>query len=128
MEFDDMASDAMGTLGRMFNRTRRELIEVDANETAEEFVKRFGMRDGDYLEFERFNNKGKSLPTLARIVSVEAVWWNANGGYTANVKVAPMLGGGRIGNTRSIFLTVRANGTGLSSLQGRIRRIGQNKE
>lgn len=50
-------------------------------------------------------------------MSIESVWFNRRGGYTADVKVAPLLCGGRVGNTRSLLLVVNAGG-------GKVRQCG----
>lgn len=118
---------SMGTLGTMMRKTRTAMIEETVDSTAREFWKRFGLQDGDYIEFERPHHKeGRCLRTIGRIVMVEDCFFNQRGGYTASVKVAPLLIGGRLGNTRSVMMTINANGGKIRQLGGRddlIRKI-----
>lgn len=113
---------SMGTIGKMMKKTRSEMIEREVDSVAEEFLRRFGLRDGDYIEFDRWNSSGSLLPTKARIVSIENCWRNANGGYTAFLQVVPLLVNGRLGNSRSLMISVNANGTGLDGCRAENRR------
>lgn len=100
---------SMGTIGKILKATRTQMIENEADHAASEFMKRFGLRDGDYIRLR----KNGGFWTTARILSVENVWFNQNNGYSAEVTITPLLVSGKIGKTRSCYLTVNANGTGL---------------
>lgn len=97
--------------------------------TAEVFLSYFGMRDGDYIEFQR----GRANPwsVTGRILAVEDVYWNARGGITANVMVVPLNRNGKLGKTVSVTMCVNADGTGLSGPGGSkhnpIKRIGDRR-
>lgn len=97
---------SMGTLGRAMKSTRTKMIENHADTTADLFHGQFGMRDGDYIEFTRFSSSGTRLRTTGRIMLVENCWYNSLDGYTALIKVAPLLIGGSLGNTRTIMVAV----------------------
>ena len=101
---------ALGTLGKMMRTTRTQMIRSSVATAAEECAKRFGLQDGDYIQFQRWNNVGKLLPTIGRIVLVDACWANGAGGYTAQIKVAPLLQSGSLGNTRTLHICVNKRG------------------
>lgn len=101
-----------GTLGRMMRKTRSAMIEVEAEHLWSEFTRRFGLNDGDYLEFQKATCHGL-VNRVGRITHVERCFFNQRGGYTADIKVVPMLTNGLLGNTHSLTLCVNANGTGL---------------
>ena len=103
---------SMGTIGKLMKATRTQMIGDEADHISSEFVRRFGMRDGDYLRLQKRNGQ----QTRARIISVESVYWNNAGGYTADITVAPLLVNGKIGKTRSCMLSVNANGGGLKAV------------
>ncbi len=102
---------SMGTIGKILKATRTQMIENEADHAANEFMRRFGLRDGDYI---RLKKRGREW-TTARILSVESVYWNGAGGYTAEVTITPLLLSGKIGKTRSCYLSINANGGGLKA-------------
>lgn len=114
---------SIGMIGKAMRTTRTKMVGASVDHAAAEFYKRFGMKDGDYVEFERWNNSNKKLKTIARMVSVDACFANSHRGFTACVKVVPMLQGGLLGVTRTLWMTVNANGGCFSGLGRDVRRI-----
>ncbi len=106
---------SMGTIARSMKRTRTSMIERQADDVAADFQHRFGMRDGDYIEFTRNTSHGPQI-RLGRIMSVECCYYNQRGGYTAEVSIVPLLADGRLGKSMGVWMTVNANGTGLKGL------------
>lgn len=103
----------MGTIGKAMKATLLNLIESREDAIAAEFEKRFGMRDGDYLRHER---DGKWIQ--CRIMSVQSVYYNRKGGWSAMVVVSPLLASGRVGRTRTLCMSINANRTGLRAIGG----------
>ena len=112
-----------GTLATVVKRTRAKMLSVETDSLAAEFTKRFAMHDGDYIEFERNTSHGLQMRT-GRILCVEEVYCNQGGGYTAVVKVLPLLATGRVGNSRCVKMCVNKNGTGLKGVgDDSVRRV-----
>lgn len=105
----------MGAIGKLMRRTRTNMISADVDRTAEEFWSRFGLRDGDYIEFVA-GRGAKTRSVIGRILMIDDCYFNHGGGYTANVRVAPLLVGGRIGQSRRVALVVNANGGAVKTL------------
>lgn len=113
---------SMGTLGKTIKKTRTKMIERGADEIAREFTKRFGMKDGDYIEFERSSSGGKKL-SQGRIFSVDQCYFNKGGGYTAWVHVLPLLVDGKLGRTTTVYMTINEDGSGLKGIRGVVRKV-----
>ena len=107
---------SLGTLGKSMKRTRTQLVETETDNIASEFHQRFGMRDGEYVEYQKDTRAGGSVVVLARILYVEDCYYNQGGGWTANIKVVPMLSGGRLGSTRTITIAMGGKERGLRIL------------
>lgn len=103
---------SMGTIGKLMKATRTQMIESQADRIARDFTTYFSMRDGDYI---RVGKDGKK-PTDARIMSVNDVYFNANGGWTASITIAPLLVTGQLGKTKSCLLTVNSQGKNLKAI------------
>lgn len=115
---------SMGTLGKAMKATRTQMIESEAEIMSQEFTRRFGMRDGDYLRFKKNGSEWKQ----ARIMSVDCVFFNQRGGFTAEVTIAPLLVGGRLGKTRCLFLAINANGSGLRGVHHNVSEVARVSE
>ena len=117
---------SMGTIGKAMKATRTHMIESEAEKIADEFTKRFAMRDGDYVRYRKTGGQWKQ----GRIMSVESVYWNQRGGVTADVTVAPLLVTGRLGKTRSLYFVVNANGNGLRGVHNcdEVERISSRRD
>lgn len=117
------------SLGAIVRTTKTSLVDHSYRAASEDFEKRFSLAEGDYVEYERKTSHGLQL-TPARICEVETVYFNKRGGYTAVIKVMPLVGGGKVGVTRSVFVSINANGTGLKGMWGIfrvLRRVGVNR-
>ena len=101
----------MTGMATMIRATRQKAVAIQDDATHREFEKRFGLKDGDYLEVDRGHGYRP-----ARIMFVEEVYRNASGGYTARIKLATLNTNGTIGTGRGVTLLVNANGTGLKAL------------
>ncbi len=117
---------SMGTIGKAMKATRTQMIESESEAIADEFTKRFGMRDGDYVRYRKVDGEWKQ----GRIMSVESVYWNQQGGVTADVIVAPLLVTGKLGKTRSLYFIVNANGSGLKGVHNcdEVERVSPRRE
>ncbi len=116
---------SMGTIGRAMKATRTQMIESATEMEAEKFTRYFGMRDGDYIRYRKTGQQFKQ----GRIMSVESVYWNQRGGWTAAITVAPLLTSGKLGKTRTLYLVVNANGSGLKGVHfcDDVERVTQNR-
>jgi hypothetical protein len=112
----------MGTIGKAMKASRTQMIESATEMESEKFTRWFGMRDGDYIRYRKTGHQFKQ----ARIVSVESVYSNQAGGWTAEVTVAPLLVSGKLGKTRSLYLAVTAAGSGLHGVHfcDDVERVG----
>jgi hypothetical protein len=98
--------------------------EHAADSVAADFERRFGLRDGDYIEFDRNSSHGPQR-RQARILYAEGVYENEGGGYSANVVVLPLLATGELGRSLNLLLAINANRTGLRGLNGPVAHIKQ---
>ena len=99
-------SSSMGAIGKMLKRTRTKMVESEAERTANEFAERFRMRDGMYIRYTRNTSHG-GMDTTGRIMSIESVFYNQRGGYTAIITVAPLLQTGQLGSTRRLMIATQ---------------------
>lgn len=106
----------MASIDNMMKRSRTAMIEESHDIANAEFTKRFGFRPGDFVTYKS-NRDGGGL-VKARILFCESCFYNARGGYTAYVKVLPLLVGGRLGNSRGMYFVVNANGGVVKPLNG----------
>lgn len=118
---------SLGTLGRATKHSRSAMLELEAEETAAEFVRRFHIRDGDYIAYWRKTAHGH-VKTQARVVSVDHVYQNQAGGFTARVAVMPLLSSGRIGNTARIELIATAGGSLSTWRGGDVQRLSPKRK
>jgi hypothetical protein len=116
---------SMGTIGRAMKATRTQMIESAAEMEAEKFTLYFGMRDGDYIRYRKTGQEFKQ----GRIISVESVYGNQRGGWTAEVTVAPLLTSGKVGKTRTLYLVVNSNCRGLKGVHfcDHVERVTPNR-
>lgn len=84
------------------------------------------MRDGDYIRYRKTGSQWK----IGRIMSVESVYWNQAGGVSADIVVAPLLTHGKLGKTRSLYICVNANGSGLKGFHNchDVERVSPSRE
>ncbi len=99
---------SIGAISNIIHRSRKEMLSMEATEHAEMFEEKFGLKSGDYVEVGRARGAGSW--TKARILTVEQCWFNANGGYTATITVLPLLMSGRVGNSRSVHMSIDRHG------------------
>jgi len=97
----------VGTIGAIIHTTRKKLLDKRNDEDAELFLEHFGFTDGDMIEFFRKSPRSEvGLRTNGRVTHIEDCFFNGQGGYTAFVKVLPILQTGQIGNTIRLQLTI----------------------
>ncbi len=120
-------SEAIGAFGRMIHKTHTSMLTERVHGVAEEIQERFGLRDGDYIEFDKeFGDR--VITTTGRMIAAEACYPNQGGGYTGIIKIMPLLLDGRVGNSRSLTICTNSSGTGLRGPGKRkVRKISQDE-
>ncbi len=107
----------MQSLGKVFRRTRTTMIESESDANSKELETLFGLREGDYFEFDQDIPRRKyPLRRTARVLSVERVWFNQAGGYTATFLAAPLLQGGGLGTSKRIYLVRDKKGASITRM------------
>jgi hypothetical protein len=106
---------AMGTIGKVMHRTRKQLVTLATNEAADLFTAKFGLRDGDIVELKQWirnHPKGGADHrwVKARIAEVTFCHYNSVGGYTAGLRVIPICQNGSLGCTRHAFMSIDKQG------------------
>ena len=98
-------------IARQLTKARFKMIEENKARITEDFEREFNMKEGDVIEFFQNNQNGGKYRRLGKILFVEKCFFNGSGGWTGFVKVQALLQGERLGNTKSIFMTVDRKST-----------------
>lgn len=104
---------SLGTIGRVMHTSRKRMLTMDVEQSAADFSEKFGMHIGDIVEAKRWSRRrGGAEPywVKARICEVSSCYYNANGGWTAHLKVLPINVDGSLGCSRHVSATIDKRG------------------
>jgi hypothetical protein len=98
----------MGRLAEAMRSSRNTMLTEESKQSHEAVRDYFGITDGDIIEYHRNTSTGP-VQTTARVLSCDGCYYNAKGGYTAQITVLPLLVGGNLGGSKQIMIATQGN-------------------